>query len=164
MAPDEELSNTKTGKERKLLVLAGSVVAVAVLGTLFWLSLSRGPASGSIEGQLPLGPREQAYLPRVEFGGFEMSRAANFLNQEVTYLSGKVANRGDRRVREIEVVIEFHDALNQVVLRDTRRLLGRNSVPLALGEQRGFQVSFDHVPNDWNVQLPTVRITGLDLE
>jgi hypothetical protein len=153
-----------SGKKQRLLIFAGSVVAVAILGTLFWFSLSRGPASRSSEGPLPLGPREQAYVPRIEIGSFEMSRAANFLNQEVTYLSGQVANRGDRRVREIEVTIEFRDALNQVVLRDTRRLLGRISDPLALGEQRSFRVSFDHVPADWNVQIPAVRITGLDLE
>jgi hypothetical protein len=93
-----------------------------------------------------------------------MSRAANFLNQEVTYLSGTVANQGDRGVREIEVTIEFRDTLNQVVLRDARRLLGKVGGRLAPGERRDFRIAFDHVPADWNVQMPSVRIGGLELE
>ena len=164
MTPDQEPLIANSEKESKSAVLWGSIMAVAVLGGLIWLIFLHSSSPRKEANRLPFGPVEQAYASRIGFSGFEMSRAANFLNQEVTYLSGNVANQGDRGVREIEVTIEFRDALNQVVLRDARRLLGKAGQRLAPGERRDFRIAFDHVPADWNVQMPSVRISGLELE
>ena len=69
-----------------------------------------------IEKPLPMGPAEEAYAPQIHFLEPKMSRAANFLNQEVTYVFGTVENGGDRKVKQIEITLEFHDPFNQVVL------------------------------------------------
>jgi hypothetical protein len=134
-----------------------------LIGIFWYLHVSGGPPRRE-GGPLAFGAGEQAYASQIVFNGLGMSRAANMLNQEVTYLSGQIANQGGRAVREIEVTIEFHDAVNQVVLREQRHVLGKLARPLASGERRDFQIAFDHVPADWNVQVPTVRISGLDLE
>jgi len=164
MTPDQEPSIVNAERGSSPTVLWGSVIAIAVLGGLLWFVFLHGASSHREANQLPFGLAEQAYASRLGFSSFEMSRAANFLNQEVTYLSGNVANQGDRGVREIEVTIEFRDVLNQVVLRDARRLLGKAGGRLAPGERRDFRIAFDHVPADWNVQMPSVRISGLELE
>jgi hypothetical protein len=54
--------------------------------------------------------------------------------------------------------------LGQVVLREIRRPFGRNASPLGGGQSRDFQLTFEGVPRDWNVQYPTFRVSGLVLE
>lgn len=143
--------------------LAGSVIVASLIGGVFFLTRNAKPGS-TVAAPLPMGPQEKSYAAKIRFAEFQMGRAQNLLNQEVTYVAGKVFNDGDRAVREIEVTVEFHDAMNQVVLRDTRRLIGTRGAPLALGADRDFQFPFEHVPVDWNVQVPAVRITGLLLQ
>ncbi len=144
--------------------LAGLVVVGLLLGGVFLLT--RGSRSGGpiVEKPLPMGAAEQAYASQIHFSELKMSRAANFLNQEVTFLFGSVSNDGPRALHEIEVTIEFHDLFNQVVLRDTRRVFGARSAPLAAGQRREFQFGFEHVPQGWNQQYPSIRVTGLLFE
>jgi hypothetical protein len=164
MIPDQEHSIASAERGSKPTILWGSILAVVVLGGLLWFFFLRSASPRRETNELPFGPAEQVYSSRIGFSGLEMSRAANFINQEVTYLSGSVENQGDRGIREIEVTIEFRDVLNQVVLRETRRVLGQMGGHLAPGEKRDFRIAFDHVPADWNVQIPALRISGLDLE
>ena len=90
-----------------------------------------------------------------------MSRAESFLNQEVTYLAGDVLNSGDRAVSGIEATIEFQDEMQQIALRETRPVLFGSSALLLPGKTAHFEISFDHVPPSWNMQLPTVKVAGL---
>jgi len=113
---------------------------------------------------LPMGPAEQAYVPQIQFLEPKVARAANFLNQEVTFVFGTVLNNGPRPIRQIEVTLEFHDPFNQVILRDTQRLFGPNAVPLAPNQRRDFQLGYETLPVQWNQAYPTVRITGLQLQ
>jgi hypothetical protein len=82
----------------------------------------------------------------------------------VTYIAGVVSNDGVATVKEVELSFEFRDPFNQVILRETRRLLGPNAHPLAGGERRDFQISLEYVPSEWNHQYPAIRITGLLLQ
>lgn len=116
------------------------------------------------EVRLPMTETERAYLSQIEFAEPKMSRAANFLNQEVTIIFGTVENKGPREILHMEVTLEFRDALNQVVLRDVRRAWGPHTAPLASRQSREIQFSFEHVPIDWNQAYPGLRITGLLLE
>lgn len=138
------------------LILVGFVVVVLIV-----VSRRSSSSAPAVEKPLPMGAAEQAYAPRIHFQDLQMSRAANFLNQEVTFLFGTASNEGDRSVHEIEVTIEFRDQFNQVVLRDTRRVLGARTAPLGPAQRREFQVSFEYVPDDWNRQYPSIRVTGL---
>ncbi len=146
-----------------VLFFAGLGVILVVLGGILVLTRYGGRRSAA-EARLPMTATEQAYASHIRFENLQMSRAANFLNQEWTYVFGTVTNDGPRTVREIEATIEFRDLLNQVVLRDTRRVLGARAAPLAGGERREFQFPFEHVPEDWNRQYPSIRVTGLALE
>ncbi len=153
---------TKSGMPTAFL--AGLVVVALLLAGVFLLTRSRSSGGLVAEKPLPMGATEQAYAVQIHFSALKMSRAANFLNQEVTFLFGSVWNDGPRALHEIEVTIEFHDFFNQVVLRDSRRVLGARSAPLAAGRRREFQLGFEHVPQDWNKQFPSLRVTGLLFE
>ena len=152
-------------KQRFRVSLAAGVgFVLIVLAALFLLTRqTKVPGAGAVE-HLPFGQEEQAYAARIHFLGLQMSRAANMLNQEVTYVTGQVSNDGVRTIREIEVTLEFRDQFNQVVLRETRPLLGARARPLGGGERRGFQVSLEYVPEAWNQQYPSIQVTGLQLE
>jgi hypothetical protein len=94
-----------------------------------------------------------------------MSQATNFLNQEFTYVAGTVTNSGPRAVRALDVVLEFHDPFNQLVLRDPQRVITADEQSLKPAESRNFQVTLGaHLPVEWNRQYPVVRVTGLVLK
>ena len=153
--------------KKRLLVsfLAGLAIVLLVGGGIVYFLSRTKPSGGSAAEQpLPFGTAEQAYAVHIHFLNPQMSRLANFLNQEVTYISGTIANDGARDVREIEVTLEFHDPFNQVVLRERRRLLGSRAQPLGGGERRDFQIALEHVSAEWNQQYPSIKVTGLTIE
>ena len=142
--------------------------AVIALATLFgvaalYLLFFRGPvpAPNAAQRHLPFNAAEQAYAAKLQFGNFAMSEAENFLHQQVKYLDGDVLNSGDRALSGIEIVIEFQDDMQQISLRESRSILTGLSVSLPPGQRAHFQVSFDHVPASWNMQMPTVQVSGL---
>lgn len=147
-----------------LALLLGIGVMALLLGGLFFLTRESPQPAARTPQRLPMGPEEEAYAGQIQFSELRMSRAANFLNQEVTFLFGMVKNNGTRKVREIELTIEFQNLLNQIVLRETRRVIGKQAAPLEAGEAREFQLTFEQVPDDWNRHVPTLRISGLLLE
>ena len=160
--PDETQSEQRSSFP--VAFALGAAVVLFLVGGLILanrLTRSKNPTG---EQHLPFGAAEQAAAERIHFSDPQMARAANFLNQEVTYIAGVVSNDGVATVKDIEVTIEFHDPFNQVVLRETRRLRGPNARPMIGGERRDFQVSFEYVPTEWNQQYPTIRVTGLLLQ
>ena len=145
---------------RPLTVGAAVLVLAAAVYLIFFHSPSPPPVSSA--PHLPFGPEEQSYAAKLEFANFSMSRAENFLHQEVTILSGAVVNSGERSVRSIEVTIVFQDDMQQIVLRETRPVFAPNAPPLEPGKSASFDISFDHVPPSWNMQVPSVRVSGLE--
>src|SRR5437879_12891700 len=119
-------------KSRAPIVLLIGVAAALLLMGIFYLvgRLTPAPAK-AVEQPLPMGPAEQAYVPQIQFLEPKVARAANFLNQEITFVFGTVLNHGPRPIRPIEVALELRDGFNQVVLRDTQPLLSPSAALLA---------------------------------
>ena len=143
--------------------MAGAVVVLLFLAGAYLLTRISMP-NVTKEEVLPMTGAERAYLSQIQFGDPTVSRATNFLNQEVTFVFGTVINNGPRTIRQMEITVEFRDIFNQVVLRDVRRPWGPQAMPLAGGQRREFQLNYEHVPADWNQSYPVLRITGLLLE
>ncbi len=154
-------------KSRAPLIIAiGVAVMLLVLGGVYLLGgFKPAPVvKQAPEKPLPMGATEQAYADHIHFSAPTMSRAANFLNQEVTFVFGTVSNDGPRPIRQIEITLEFHDPFNQVVLRDTQRLFNTDAGPLAPNDHQDFQLSYETLPGTWAQTYPTIKITGLDLQ
>jgi hypothetical protein len=163
--PNPEPQESKL-KASPLTIGLGLLVTVAILGSLWFLfePLQRWKGESVRETvNLKLNPLEQEYSKEIEIEKIELSRAENFLHQEVTILSGEVHNGGAQPVRGLSLTAEFFDSMNQIVLRETRRVVGTPGKPLAPGERREFEISFEHIPNTWNRQPPSVRIAYLQL-
>jgi hypothetical protein len=152
-------------QSRAPVILAVGAVAMIVVIVLFYFLNRITPAPAQpIQKPLAMGAVEQAYVPSIQFLEPKVGRAANFLNQEITFVFGTVLNNGSRNIKQIEIQLEFHDVFQQVVLRDKQRLFGENAVPLAPQAQRDFQLGYETMPAQWNQAYPTIRIIGLDLE
>jgi hypothetical protein len=167
MEIDPQLETNLDGEHRSRMWirLAGAVAGILVLAGIVVLlnhgSHSAGPAAAQ---KLPFGTAEQAYAQRIHFTDLEMSRAANFLNQEVTYINGVVLNDGVRRVLAVDVTVDFHDISGAVILHDDRRLIGGSNAAIEAGQRHDFQLAFEAVPDAWNQSYPDLKITGLKLE
>jgi len=153
----------ETGRQFGVALIAGLIVVLILAGAAyFWIQkTSVKPAAEA--PPLPMGAAEQVYASQIDFGSFDLSRASNFLNQQVTYVNGVVSNRGQRDVLEIEVTLEFRDIEQNVVLRDKQRMFGSKERPLQSLEKRAFQLNFENIPDGWNQIPPTFTITGLRL-
>jgi len=142
-----------------------AVIALATLSGVaaLYLLFFRGPvpAPNALQSHFPFNAAEQAYAVKLQFGNFAMSEAENFLHQEVKYLDGDVRNSGDRALGGIEITVEFQDDMRQIALRESRSILRVPSAALPPGQTAHFQVSFDHIPPSWNMQMPTVQVSGL---
>ncbi len=159
-APEPASSN-------RLYVTLAAASGVVVLLILAAILVGRGTGNKDSSGQptaLPFGAAEQAYAAQIHFSSLRLTQASNMLNQEFTYVVGTVSNSGNRSVRAIEVTVEFHDLINQLVLRDTVPVFPPGTPPLSPSHERDFQLTFEHVPAGWNHQPPSIRITGLDLQ
>ncbi len=79
-----------------LAFLAGVGVVLLLLGGLYLLTRYTQRARPSGQERLPMTVAEQAYASQIRFLDLQMKRVANFLDQEVTFLFGAVANDGMR--------------------------------------------------------------------
>ncbi len=148
-------------------LLAGLAVVGLLVLVLYWLTKPGPQGSAPVERHLALGDTEKAYAEQIHVSDLHMSRAVNLVQQEFTYVNGVLANDGTREVRDIELITEFRDQFNQVVLREIQRPFGTATKPgesLPAGQRREFQLTFEHVPADWNQQYPVIRVSGLVLK
>jgi len=152
---------TEERSQLPVAFLIGIVIVALLVGAAVMYSRYATPASSEEEKPLPKGPEELGYAANIHFLEPKMSRAANFLNQEVTYVFCTVENGGNRKVQQIEITIEFHDPFNQVILRDKQRLFLPTAPPFMPGQQRDVQVPYEHIPPQWNNVYPSITVTGL---
>ena len=166
----ETLQNPETAPEKRKMslvtIFVTAAVTAAVVGSAWFVwepTATRKPRSPQEIQSLKMTSAEQEYLKNIQVGNLALSRAENFLHQEVTILNGEVYNAGNEPVSGLRLTTTFADEMNQIVLRETRAVLGSPEQPLAPGERRSFEISFDHVPNSWNMQRPSVGAAYLEL-
>lgn len=142
------------------VILLGLGLVIAFGGHRSSTSLRAGP------GLAPADP----YAASLAISDLKMSEASNFAGGKVTYLDGKIANRGDRTLTGITVQVAFRNDLKEIAQKETLPLsLIRTrepyvdtqpvaAAPLKPGDDREFRLIFDSVALDWNQQYPEVRI------
>lgn len=146
--------------------IAISIVVVAAIVISLWVVLKPPPLPTSPVAQInipaPMNPEAAAYANSVKIENIAMSRAENFLHQEVTILSAEAANTGSRSLQRLIVTVEFTDDAHKVIFRESRAVLGNPPSVLPPGQRRSFEISFDGVPPSWNMQQPAVEVAYLE--
>jgi len=155
----------KLVKPSPVTLIIGGVVVLSMLLSLWFLFHIPlgGRATYQATVNLKMAPAELAYLKNIRIEKIALSRAENFIHQEVTILSGEVVNDGPEKIQLLSLTVEFADSMDQIALRETRTVLGAASAALSPGERRPFEISFDHVPASWNMQQPYVRASYLQV-
>ncbi|HEV8524214.1 MAG TPA: hypothetical protein VGQ71_06925 [Terriglobales bacterium] len=143
-------------------ITIGAAVIVLLIAAIAWYGRKTG------ERTVPAAP--DPYIANLAISDLKMHAAESFVGATVTYLDGKLINKGDRTVTQAIAEVMFRDALGQVVLRDQRpihvlvwqgpdrNVVDMRSAPLAPGASADFRLTFEHIPADWNRQYPEVRI------
>ena len=104
-----------------------------------------------------------------------MSESESLSGGKLTYLDGHVQNTGDRTVTGITVQVVFANDLKMPSAIETVPLMlirmkdpyidtqPVGAAPIRPGEDREFRLTFEAVPENWNQQMPEVRIIHTDL-
>lgn len=163
MEPGESSYRENRTRLPVALAAGAGVVLLFVAGIILLTRSAHTNGSGAVE-TLPFGPAEQAYAQRIHFMNMQMARATNFLNQEFTYFAATISNDGTRTIDRLQVTLEFHDPIGQLVLREPQLIITSPARPLEGGQRRDFQITLDHVPATWDQQFPSIRVSGAVLE
>ena len=117
-----------------------------------------------------------AYAASLPLSQLAMSEAANMSGGKLTYLDGQVRNTGNRTVNAVTVQVVFAndedlapqiDTVPLTLIRmkepyiDTEPV---SAVPLRPGDEHEFRLTFEGVPDNWNMQMPEVRVIHIGLE
>jgi hypothetical protein len=144
------------------LILAGAAIVVIVAAFYFSPGRQSPPGAAPQQAHFAFGSAEQAYAASVHIENIALTRAENFIHQEVTTLTADIVNAGSHSLRGVEITITFSDDMNQIALRESRAVVAPPNPPLAASERRQFDIAFEHIPTSWNMQPPIVHITGLE--
>jgi hypothetical protein len=146
-----------------------ALIVVAALGMLVFAGRHKTAAAPNT-----LQPAD-AYAVSLPLSQLAMSESTNLSGGKLTYLDGHVRNAGDRTVSAATVQVVFQndeqlapqiDTVPLTLIRmrepyiDTEPM---SAEPLKPGDDREFRLIFEKVPENWNTQMPEVRVisTGM---
>lgn len=156
----------EAGDKRSLTPWIIGAVVVAVLVTVVvvvghYVSTSAGPA--------PVNP----YIAQLEITGLHMATAENFAGGRVTYIEGRITNRGDRKVTGARIEVRFKDSLGQIAQKDALPVMvaqpglpyldygSLNLAPLSPGQTRDFRLTIEHITIEWDGQMPEAKVVSV---
>ena len=140
-----------------------ALIVVVVVGALVFAGKKPAPPPNTLQ------PAD-AYAASLPFSGFAMSESENLSGGKMTYLGGHVRNTGDRTVTGVTVQVVFANDVAMPPLVNTLplTLIGMkepyidtqpvSTNPLKPGDEREFRLIFESVPDNWNTQMPEVRV------
>jgi hypothetical protein len=144
-------------------VVAGVVVLALVVALLFAGRRKGAPPANTIQ---PLA----AYAANLPLSQFAMSDSTSLSGFKNTFVDGHIHNAGNLTVKGITVQVIFRndeglapqvDTLPLTLIRTRQPYIDTQSVgsaPLKPGDDRDFRLIFESIPENWNYQMPEVRI------
>ena len=136
-----------------------TTLCVLLGGGLFaWIEFRPTPAVQ----EAPLTDEARAYIRNLALDDVTMNAKLNYFSQKAVEIEGKIANKGDRDLKIVEVTCVFRDVSGQVLLRQRVPIVGQRMGGLKTGEIKPFRLPFDNVPDGWNQQMPQLVIASID--
>ena len=160
-----------------MAIVAGIVVVVGLAGFWYLDRLSRqGPPAAA-----PPTAEARAYAKNLRFVGPDgqtpeepaMKSHESYLKQSIVEISGNLLNAGDRPLKSMEVTWVFYEPgavmpdgqlYKEVIWRERRFLISKNSGGLDPGKARPFTVAFDNIPESWNQAMPSLVIAAIEFK
>ena len=141
-----------------------ALIVLVVVGALVFFGWKKPVAAPST-----LQPAD-AYAASLPFSQFEMSESENLTGGKQTYLDGHIGNSGSRTVNSVTVQVVFQndvdlapqiDTVPLTLIRTKDPYIDTQPVsasPLKPGDDREFRLTFETMPENWNQQMPEVRV------
>lgn len=118
---------------------------------------------------------EDAYAATLPLSQLAMSESESLSGTKVTYLDGHIRNTGQKTVSGVTVQVVFGndeamppriETQPLTLIRTRQPYVDTELVsaePLKPGDDREFRLIFEAIPQNWNQQMPLVRIIRTDL-
>ena len=141
-----------------------ALVVVVIFGAFVYAGRKKPAAAPNT-----LQPAD-TYAVSLPLSQFAMSESGNLSGGKLTYLDGHVSNAGGRTVTSVTVQVVFGndepmppqiDTLPLRLIRTRQPYVDIEPVsadPLKPGDDREFRLTFETVPDNWNTQMPVVRV------
>lgn len=148
-------------------IVSGSVVLVIVAILAFLGRRQNGPAPNTV---LPLA-QYSASLPLSQLA---MSESTSLSGGKSTFIDGHVQNTGNHTVTAATVQVLFRndeqmppqiETLSLMLIRTHEPYVDLQTIassPLKPGDNREFRLIFEAVPQNWNMQMPEIRIVRVE--
>ena len=148
--------------------VAALVVVIVVAALVLAGRKKAGPPPNTL---LP----EDAYAQSIELSQLAMSESESMSGVKVTYLDGHIHNTGQKTVAGATAQVVFAndeqmppqiETVPVTLIRTRQPYVDTEPIsaePLKPGDDREFRLIFESVPQNWNTQMPQVRIVHTDL-
>jgi len=150
----------EANRPRFFILLAASVTLLAA-GAAVWIFFLKGPATPPEPPGLTA--EAKAYTRNLGLSDFEMKAKDSFMQSTLVELTGKITNKGDRRLKLVEIHCIFYDpSLQYAVHRERVAIVRAKDGPLEPGQTRTFRLPFDSIPGTWNQATPQMVIAHIE--
>jgi hypothetical protein len=163
---------TKPSPRAGIPVAAWAVAAlVVVLVVVGMIMAGRGKGRSTPTNSVqPLA----AYAGSLPLSQLAMSESTSIAGGKSTFVDGHIKNTGGSTVTGITVQVLFGnfegsaptiDTLPLTLIRTRQPYIDTQSVassPLKPGDDREFRLIFESIPPNWNMQMPEVRVVGVE--
>lgn len=153
-------------------VVAWAVAALVVLLVVVGMILaSRGRGRATLTNSIqPLA----AYARDLPLSQLAMSESTSISGGKSTFIDGHIKNTGTSTVTGITVQVLFGnaegsaptlDTLPLTLIRTRQPYIDTQSVsssPLKPGDERDFRLIFESIPENWNMEMPEVRVIEVE--
>jgi hypothetical protein len=146
-----------------------ALVVVLVIVAMIMAGHGKGRATRSNSVQ-PLA----AYAGSLPLSQLAMSESTSIAGGKSTFIDGHIKNIGSVTVMGIDVQVLFGnfegsaptlDTMPLTLIRTRQPYIDTQSVassPLKPGDEREFRLIFESIPQNWNMQMPEVRVVRVE--
>lgn len=154
----------RTGLPPAAWGVAALIVVVVVAVLIFTGRGKSGPPPNTL---LPEAP----YAASLPLSQLAMSESESVSGVKVTYLDGHIRNTGSKTVTAVTAQVVFAndeqlppdiETVPLTLIRTRQPYIDTEPVsadPIKPGNDREFRLIFESVPQNWNTQMPQVRLT-----
>jgi Protein of unknown function (DUF2393) len=165
------LAATLDKPERNWLPMAIAAAVIVLVAAVLVLVLEHGRGGSKVT---PIAAAADPYSANLALSDLAMSESTSLSGGKVTYLDGKIANKGSATVTGVSVQVLFRDYAHEVAQNETDPLMlirmrepyidvePVSSAPLKPGAERDFRLIFDQVKADWDGAYPELRIVRVE--
>lgn len=168
-----DLLPTVETRERNWLPIGVAAAIVVVVAVIVVLVMQRGKGAANIA---PVTAASDPYAASLPLTDFAMSEAGNLAGGKITYLDGRVANKGGKIVTGVKVQVLFRNSAQEVTQNESQTLKfirmrtpyvdiePVSAAPLKPGDEKDFRLIFDAVSPNWDGVYPQVRILEVETQ